>query len=325
MSRVRLSMAALAALSALLACSRTADTPRDDEVLVAYNAGSLARPLRAALDSFAAREKVRVEQESAGSLETARKLTELGKIPDIIALADHEIFPQLLMPRHASWYALFARNRMVVAYTDKSRYAAEMDTARWWRVLTRPDVQVGRADPSRDPNGYRTLLVLELAERFYGQPGLAARLLANAPERNVRPKEADLVGLLEAGEMDYIWSYESMAQAADLKYVHLPAAIDLSSPAESTAYRVARVRVPGSSPMDTITIVGAPIVYAMSIPAGAPHPDVAARFARWLLSTDGIRVLRSARLDALDRPVIIGTPPAELAALGTPASKAEAP
>ena len=88
-----------------VACAREdnrdthADTT-DEGPLVVFNAGSLARPLRAALDTFAAREGVRVEQEQAGSLETARKLTELGRIPDVIALADYEVFPQLLVPEH---------------------------------------------------------------------------------------------------------------------------------------------------------------------------------------------------------------------------------
>src|SRR5689334_11489580 len=59
-----------------------------DRAIVVYNAGSLALPLRAALDSFAEREHVTVQQENAGSLETARKLTELGKIPDLVAVAD---------------------------------------------------------------------------------------------------------------------------------------------------------------------------------------------------------------------------------------------
>src|SRR6476659_9489860 len=76
-----------------------------DRRIVVYNAGSLALPLRAALDSFAARERVTVEQENAGSLETARKLTELGKIPDIVAVADYEVIPLLLIPPHATWYA----------------------------------------------------------------------------------------------------------------------------------------------------------------------------------------------------------------------------
>lgn len=285
----------------------------DSGALVAYNAGSLARPLRSALDSFAAREGIRVEQESAGSLETARKLTELGKVPDVVALADHEIFPQLLVPAYADWYALFARNRMVIAYTDRSRGASEITGENWWRVLSRPDVEVGRADPNLDPNGYRTLLVFRLAERHYGQPKLAEQLLANAPPSNVRPKEVDLVGLLEAGEMDYIWSYESMAQTANLRYVHLPDAIDLGTPADSAAYAAASVRVLGESPADTLTVRGAPIVYALSVPRAAPHRARALRFVRWLFSADGQRVLRAARLDVLAEPIVIGAPPAELA------------
>ena len=134
-----------------------------DRRLTVYNAGSLAIPLRAALDSFAARERVTIEQENAGSLETARKLTELGKIPDMVAVADYEVIPLLLVPQHATWYAKFARNRMVLAYEDRSRGASEITTDNWWQVVTRPDVQVGRADPSLDPNGYRTLLVWQRA------------------------------------------------------------------------------------------------------------------------------------------------------------------
>jgi molybdate/tungstate transport system substrate-binding protein len=290
------------------ACVGEGDDGADDR-LVVFNAGSLARPLRAALDTFATRHDVIVEQESAGSLETARKLTELGKIPDVIALADVEIFPQLLVPAHADWYARFARNRMVIAYTDRSRHASEVSTGNWWRVLQRPDVEVGRADPDLDPNGYRTLLVLQLAERQYGQPGLAARLLARSPPRNVRPKETDLVGLLEAGELDFIWSYESMAQAAELRYVQLPATIDLSDPSRAAEYAHASVRVVGRTPGDSIEFRGEPIVYGLSIPRGAPHPALAGRFVAWLLSDDGRRVLRGARLDALDEPEIVGDAP----------------
>ena len=302
MSRARpisLRCAVLAAF--LVACAPSQPT------IVVFNAGSLARPLRTALDSFALRAHVRVEQENAGSLETARKLIDLHKTPDVIALADYEVFPQLLMPKYVTWYADFARNRMVVAYTASSRFASEINTTNWWQILQRPGVQVGRADPDLDPNGYRTLLTLQLAERYYRQSGLYDRLLAAAPARNVRPKEVDLLGVLQAGDLDYIWSYESLAQAAGLKYVQLPDSIDLGSPADSAFYATAAIGIRGKTPTDTVTFHGQPIVYALSIPSAAPHRELAERFVAFLLSADGRRVLRAQQLDALDRPVFVGS------------------
>jgi len=127
-----------------------------------------------------------------------------------------------------------------------------------------------------------------------------------SPARNVRPKEADLVGLLQAGEFDYIWSYESLAQATQLRYITLPAAIDLGTPADSAVYARVAVKVAGKMPNDTLTISGQPIVYALSIPKAAPHPDVAERFVSFLLSPEGRRLMRANKLDALGAPVIIG-------------------
>lgn len=274
--------------------------------IVVYTAASVAIPLRAALDTFAAHEQVTVQQENGGSLDIARKLTELHQIPDVVVLADYDVFPKLLMPEQTTWYADFARNRMVLAFTDKSKFASEVDSANWPKILERPGVQLGRANPDLDPNGYRTLLTLQLAERYYEQPGLYDRLMKLSPARNVRPKEADLVGLLQAGEFDYIWSYESLAQATKLRYITLPAAIDLGTPADSAVYATATVKVAGKTPNDTLTISGQPIVYALSIPKAAPHPAAAERFVAFLLSPDGRRLMHAHNLDALGAPIIIG-------------------
>jgi len=274
--------------------------------IVVYTAASVAIPLRAALDTFAAHEQVTVQQENGGSLDIARKLTELHQIPDVVVLADYNVFPKLLMPEQTTWYADFARNRMVLAFTDKSKFASEVDSANWPKILERPGVQLGRANPDLDPNGYRTLLTLQLAERYYEQPGLYDRLMKLSPARNVRPKEADLVGLLQAGEFDYIWSYESLAQATKLRYITLPAAIDLGTPADSAVYATATVKVAGKTPNDTLTISGQPIVYALSIPKAAPHPAAAERFVAFLLSPDGRRLMHAHKLDALGAPIIIG-------------------
>jgi molybdate/tungstate transport system substrate-binding protein len=296
---------ALAAVALVVGCKGLGDGSANR--IVVFNAGSLAIPIRAALDSFAAREHVTIAQENAGSLETARKLTELGHIPDVIALADYEVFPRYLMPSQVKWYLDFARNRMVLAYTPKSRFADEITPDNWWSIIQRSSVQVGRSDPNLDPNGYRTLLTMQLAEKHYEKPGLYDSLLAHAPESNVRPKEADLVGLVQAGEMDYIWSYESLARAAGMKFVQLPEAIDLSSPADSARYATASVRVRGKMPGDTVTFRGQPIVYALSIPMKAPHPALAERFVAYLMSDEGKRIMRATGLDVLDEPVVIGS------------------
>jgi molybdate/tungstate transport system substrate-binding protein len=283
-----------------------------------YNAGSLARPLRAALDSFSARSGIPFEQESAGSLESARKLTELGKVPDLIALADHEVFPQILMPGHVTWYARFARNRMVLMHSDQSRFASEITPDNWRAVVLRPGVEIGRADPNLDPAGYRALMAMQLAEMHYGEGGLAKRLLDVAPERNVRSKEVDLVALVQAGELDYVWIYESIARATGLRFVRLPHEMDLGFPQDSGRYDSAVVRVLGKGVGDTITLRGSPIIYGFSIPVNAPHPEVAREFAAFLLG-EGKGIMRAAHLPVYERAVVVGTgAPADITAAVAP-------
>jgi len=297
-------------LAVAVACSDhqgdrlSASSVKQDTVLV-YLAASLTRPLETALDSFAAHNNIVVQRESGASLEHARKITELGRVPDVIALADVEVFPQLLMPAHVTWYAEFARNRMIVGYTDKSRHAAEIDSLNWPAILSGADVQVGRPDPDLAPAGYRTLIMLQLAERYYRAPGLAARVLANAPRRNMRPNAAELAALLQTGELDYVFDYESVAHAYAFKALHLPAAIDLGDPTQANAYAGARVRLKGKG-SDSATFTGAPIVYALSIPRAAPHPTAAQQLATFLLSPEGRRMMRAAQIDALDQVLFVG-------------------
>ena len=222
------------------------DTPSGQ--LVVFNAGSLAKPFSDLLKAFKTTyPEVVPAQENSGSLEAARKLTDLGKIPDVIAVADYGVIAKLLIPRHASWYATFARNSMVLVYTDESIGAQEINGQNWWQVLLRPGVRAGHSDPALDPNGYRTLMVFQLAEKFYRQPGLAQRLDRVFPPKYIRPKEADLTALVQAGELDYAWSYVSIARTSGLRFVSLPAEINLSDPKLAEWYSQASVRLPGAS------------------------------------------------------------------------------
>jgi molybdate/tungstate transport system substrate-binding protein len=284
--------------------------------LVVFNAGSLAKPFNELLRAFKAKNPdVVPAQENSGSLEAARKLTELGKIPDVIGVADYGVISKILVPEHANWFATFARNSMVLIYKDESIGAGEINGQNWWQVLLRPGVRAGRSEPALDPNGYRTLMAFQLAEKFYRQPGLAARLERALPRKYMRSKEADLTALVQAGELDYSWSYLSIAKTAGLRHVDLPPEVDLSEPSLAGWYSQARVRLPGARRGgDSVEFRGEPIVYALTIPKRAPHPRTAQAFVRFVFSPDGQAILKANGFRLLEKPLLGGPerPPAGL-------------
>ena len=325
-AEVRVAIIGLCAVS-MCGCSasddgRLARSPASADTLVLFVAASLTKPMQPLLDTFVARAQgtpAVIQRESGGSLEHARKLTELRRIPDVILLADEEVFPQLLVPSQTPWYADFARNRMVVAYTERSRHAAQIDSTNWTRILSSPDVQVGRCDPDVAPVGYRTILMMRLAGKRTHDPALADRLLTNAPHRNMRPNAAELAALLEAGELDYIYDYESVAIANGFRYVELAPEIDLSDLRFASSYASETLKVRGSKVGDSTIVTGKPILYALSVPRAAPHPAAAARFVSLLLSDEGRRILRAQHVDMLDTPRFFGdSVPAAIRDLGRP-------
>lgn len=307
------------ALSGSAGCGRSGEASSGAS-LELFTAGALALPLRAAADSFAAlRGGPPALLEAAGSLETVRKLTELQRTPDVVAVADADLLAELLVPRWTSWYVVIARDRMVLAYTSRSRGADAVNATNWPDVVAGDGVLVGRSDPDRDPAGYRALLAMRLAERHYGRAGLAGRLLEHAPARLMRPKSADLVALLQAGELDYAWAYASTARAAGLRTVELPGAVNLGDPALADAYAAESVLVAGRRRGDTLAVHGRPVLFAITIPTSAPHAGDADGLVAWLLGPDGRRVLAGAGLDLLPRPLVVGraVPAAVAQAVGT--------
>jgi molybdate/tungstate transport system substrate-binding protein len=288
--------------------------PLQGQTLAVSNAGSLAKPFRELLDSFAAAHPgVAPAQENGGSLELARRIHDLGRVPDVYATADVDVILRVLIPGgDASWYVPFARNAMVLAYAPGSAGAAGITARNWWQVVTRPEVRMGASDPAVDPNGYRTLLVYQLAERYYRMPGLAARLRAATPPRFQRPNETDLLALVQSGELDYAWSYRSIAVTAGLKYLELPPEIDLSDAARAPAYAAATVRVRGRSVADSLELAGTPILYGATVPVHAPDPALGAAFVRFLFSPVARAILVRNGLIPVDSPGVTGTVPAGL-------------
>ncbi len=263
-----------------------------DRVLTIFHAGSLSIPFREVTRQFGARHPgVRVQAEAAGSRDTARKVSDLKRRCDVLGSADFRVVENLLMPEHAAFNIPFATNEMTIAYSRHSRHRDRINASNWHEVLLDPSVAFGRSDPDRDPCGYRTVMLFQLAEKHLGVAGLARRLEQKDNKRFVRPKETDLLALLESGQIDYLFIYTSVAKQHRLETLQLPAEINLGSPAMAARYGAARVTVSGKKPGQTITRVGAPIAYSVTIPKNSRQQKLALDYLDLLLSATGRQIM----------------------------------
>ncbi|MGH7118746.1 MAG: extracellular solute-binding protein [Acetobacteraceae bacterium] len=259
--------------------------------LAVFGAGTLAVPFRALDKLFERRHPgVVVQPEFGGSVMLARRITDLHRRADVFAVADYHVIPKYLFgaegaKSYANWYVGFAGNAITFAYTAKSRYAGDITAENWYKVLARPGVEIGRSNPNTDPSGYQMLQMLSLAAKFYRDPKLAAGVLANAPLTNMRDTETALLSALELGQIDYLAIYRSDAMQRGLQYLHLPARIDLSDPADAALYEA------GIAETKAGTLHGKPIVYAVTIPTNASQPALAAQYVELLLSPDGQAIM----------------------------------
>ena len=258
----------------------------DCQELIIFHAGSLAVPFKQICEEFGRHyPNVKIIREAAGSRTCARKITDLGRPCDVIASADYTVIDTLLIPEFAEWNIKFASNEMVIAFRKDSCGANRINETNWYNILLEKDVTFGRSDPNADPCGYRAVLAIRLAEKFYDRPGLARGILAK-DHRYIRPKEVDLLALLEADELDYIFTYHSVAQQHKLEILLLPDEINLKKAELADSYRTASVRITGKRPGTFINKVGEPILYGITVPKDAPNRQTALTFLTFLLDVE---------------------------------------
>jgi molybdate/tungstate transport system substrate-binding protein len=261
--------------------------------LLIFHAGSLTVPFAEMEKEFETRfPKVDIQREHGGSTRMARLISEVGKPADLMAAADYQVIDKSLMPDLTRINIRFATNELVLCYTDRSRYAKEFNTDTWYEIMTRDGVVWGHSDPNIDPGGYRALMAMQLAEKYYRKPGLYQRLLANRPKGNLRDKSVSLTSLLQAGEMDYIWAYRSIALQHNLKFISLDEHINLAVPENDAFYRQVSVQVTGERPGTYLTRIGQFCAYGIALLKNAPNPEAAEAFLKYLLDPEGgLRIL----------------------------------
>lgn len=308
------------------------------EVRLIY-AGSLIVPFDEVATAFEEEHPdVDVVTEAHGSIQVLRHVTELGDRMDVVVSADEQLIPPLMYDRDdpetgepwARWCCSFATNRVVLAVSPKSPLGGELTARTWYRRLKEDDVRFGLADPRFDAAGYRALMILQLAEREYDDPFLLEDMLMgrftapitverragvdviDVPEiletsagSNVvlRGASIQLVALLESGDLDCAFEYESVARQHGLDYVTLPASIDLGDEGLREHYRSVSVKLDSrrfASVRPEFT--GDVIRYALTIPANAPDAVLAREFVAFLLGPDGRRILGAGHQPLLTPP-----------------------
>jgi molybdate/tungstate transport system substrate-binding protein len=238
-----------------------------------------------------------------------------------MASAAYKVIDNLLIPEFARFNAQFVTNKMAIAYTPKSKFADEITAKNWPEIFLRDGVKVGHSNPNLDPCGYRSILVTQLAETYYKVPGFYDKLLgygesyANGEEKRtkviVRPKETDLLGLLEAGAYDYLYIYKSVAEQHGLKYITLPPEVSLKDKKFSDFYKQASIKITGKKPGTFITKKGSPMIYGITVveneKKGLPrNRDGAVKFVQFVLSPEGKAIMKHNGQGVIDPAVITG-------------------
>jgi len=309
-------------------CTGTPAASSDRTPLVVFAAGSLIIPFGDLEKSFESKyPQIDVQAQYHGSIQVMRHATELHEPIDVVATADASLIPMLMYATnnpdtglpYANWYIRFASNHLAIAYQPDSLYEDEINANNWYTILSRPDVKVGIADPRFDASGYRALMAFALAQRYYQNPrifmdmfsgdfnyplgifteeGLTTIMVPEIVETKtgshivIRGASMALIALLDSGDLDYAFEYESVIEQHALKMVQLPEAINLGSEDNADTYSTVQVNLDFQRFASVKPVFrGERIGYGVTIPSSAPHPIEAALFIEFLLSPEGRAVM----------------------------------
>ena len=267
-----------------------------------------------------------------GSLAGARQIALVPGTYSLFLSVDPAVIQAILYPGLANWYIALAQDRMVLGYSGRSPSAALLAN---WSAEASADLAAGDSsgvlnvtrtvldhvfaanatlgvtDPNTDPEGYRVLMELQLAGiLFYGDAHRYTDLLAAAQQagREVNLSAgSQLFSYLQSGQVDYdLALYRSAAQRANISFVPFAPQVDLGDVNESSFYAQAAVNV--TSANGTITLHGAPIVLAATIPTDAPQPSAAAAILLHLLSPQGQALMSTMGVQGLVPARFSGNP-----------------
>jgi molybdate/tungstate transport system substrate-binding protein len=284
-----------------------------------YAASSLAGQMNATATKFKSEHpNVNVQIKYGGSSDLINQITTLNQSVDIMASADYGLISTQMMPKYASYNLQYARNQMVLAYTDKSKNSSQINGDNWYQILSQSNVTIGLADPNSAPAGYRGVMMIQLANTYYNNSTIFNNLIGqdtaitstnnstnyviSSPTSTnptskivVRPAVGDLMPVLESGACDYALVYKSDAEqqaSSGVKFVTLPNELQLSNTSYLSTYQNYKIiQNSGTNKSKNVTLT--PIVYGITVLNNAPDKQLANEFLQLLLSPTGVNITQS--------------------------------
>lgn len=315
--------AALALLTA--GCTTATKSPEEQKTLVIFHHGSPTPAIEAAQKAFEAKyPNVKVMREKDDALPNMRKVTDLGKFADIVYTDDYSIIPPVMFPKFADFWIRYAHDEMTIAYAPNSKYAKEINGDNWYKILLRPDVKWGIADPNAGPDGYFSLGQIMLSNIHYKDDTIFQKLVATntgikvteenghytidcpenlspkSPKVLIRPDPETLYPMILAGELDYAFGYMGSVIGegpAGIKTVSLPKEVNLSdlSLVPGTYNRVT-INMFSDRPDRRISVKLGAKANGLTIPSNAKNKEAAADFLEIFLGQVGQDALKGVHI-----------------------------
>jgi len=282
--------------------------------LIIYHAGSLTAAFTKIEAAFMAEHPgVAIVDKFGGSVNLARQVTVGGEPADLYASADYEDIDVLLKPKWADYTIRFAQGAMVLVYKiNDPNPLAKVDAIAdpgvpfnpnsyppaipnvspdWYKMLSQPGVRIGGGDPSTDPGIYRGLLIMQLAEKYYRQPGLYKALYKNDTyhEGDKTPAApADARSLIDRSDYHFAYEHGALATARtdpNVRLARLPAEIGMSDSSMESLYAQVSLSISGLASDDPhVTITGSRVTWGITLLNKSMNTANAIAFLQFLLT-----------------------------------------
>jgi molybdate/tungstate transport system substrate-binding protein len=244
--------------TAASAASATATKSGDVDVI---SAGSLQTLMTKIAPAFQAATGYKLVDTSGGSSSDAADIKNKVDVEDVFVSASPAVDATLEGAKNGSWvswYASFAASPEVLGYYPKSKFAKDLKTMPWYKVVTMPGFRLGRTNPSQDPGGVLAREALEQTATKQHLPALKKLATESSDEYSETTEQAGI----QSGQLDASFVYEADANSQKSPFVKLTG-----------------VNLAGD--------------YTITIVKNAPHLAAAEAFIKFLLGSKGQAAMKA--------------------------------